>query len=286
MLGRRLRRARRTRTSRPCRTGGRGRCRGCRGRRRRPRGGSRSRSRSSAAAARAASRISSACSAGQRHLRGAGEEELVLGDLVDLVAVAGQEAGPLQRLFADQHRRHHRLVALGPDQLDREADQGQLQQHQVALQVGEARAGERAPPASMSIRPSSVPISRWSRGSKSNSGGSPTSRSDDRVLLGHPVGGVGVGQVGERGDEPVELGLDLLQLLLAGLDPLLQALHRRHQLLGVARRACLASPICLESGLALGLGALDLGQQLAAAGVEGEQLVDLRRRRRGAPAPP
>ena len=80
--------------------------------------------------------------AGQRHLRGAGEEELVLGDLVDLVAVAGQEAGPLQRLLADQHRRHHRLVPLGPDQLDREADQGQLQHHQVALEVGEAGAGE------------------------------------------------------------------------------------------------------------------------------------------------
>ena len=31
----------------------------------------------------------------------------------------------------------------------------------------------------------------------------------------------------------------------------------------------------LGEGLALGLGALDLGQQLAAAGVEGEQLVDL-----------
>ena len=31
----------------------------------------------------------------------------------------------------------------------------------------------------------------------------------------------------------------------------------------------------LGEGLALGLGVLDLGQQLAAAGVEGEQLVDL-----------
>jgi hypothetical protein len=36
--------------------------------------------------------------AGEADLGGAGEEELVLGDLVDLVAVAGEEAGPLQRL--------------------------------------------------------------------------------------------------------------------------------------------------------------------------------------------
>ena len=142
MLGRRLRRARRTRTSRPCRTGGRGRCRGCRGRRRRPRGGSRSRSRRSAGAGRSASRIWSACRPASGDLGGADEEELVLGDLVDLVAVAGKEAGPVQRLLADQHRRHDRLVALGADQLQREADQGQLEQHQVALQVGEAGARE------------------------------------------------------------------------------------------------------------------------------------------------
>src|SRR5207253_5243965 len=36
--------------------------------------------------------------AGEGDLVGAGEEELVLGDLVDLVAVARQEPGPLQRL--------------------------------------------------------------------------------------------------------------------------------------------------------------------------------------------
>ena len=97
---------------------------------------------------------------------------------------------------------------------------------------------------------------------------------DDRVLLGHPVGGVGVGQVGEGGGEPVEVGLDLLQLGLAGLDPLLQPLD-----LAISSSASLARLLgladLLGEGLALGLGVLDLGQQLAAAGVEGEQLVDL-----------
>ena len=80
--------------------------------------------------------------AGQRDLGGADQEELVLGDLVDLVAVAGQEAGPDQGLLADEDRRHDRLVALAADQLDREADEGQLEQDEVAHQVGEARARE------------------------------------------------------------------------------------------------------------------------------------------------
>ena len=139
--------------------------------------------------------------AGQRHLGGAGEEELVLGDLVDLVAVAGQEAGPLQRLFADQDRRHHRLVPLGPDQLDREADQGQLQHHQVALEVGEAGAGEAG---------AGLHVDQAQRGAdlevvarlEVELGALADLAQDDRVLLGHPVRRVGVGQVGQRDDEP------------------------------------------------------------------------------------
>ena len=53
-----------------------------------------------------------ACRAASGDLRGADEEEVVLGDLVDLLAVVGEEAGPEQRLLADQDRRDHRLVAL------------------------------------------------------------------------------------------------------------------------------------------------------------------------------
>ena len=55
---------------------------------------------------------------------------------------------------------------------------------------------------------------------------------------------------------------------------LLQPLHGRHQLLGVPA-GLLGLADLLGEGLALGLGALDLGQQLATAGVEAEQLVDL-----------
>ena len=77
---------------------------------------------------------------GQRDLRGADQEQLVAGDLVDHLPLAREEAGAEQRALADEHRRDHRNEPLGADQLDREAHQGQLDQHQVAQQVGEARA--------------------------------------------------------------------------------------------------------------------------------------------------
>ena len=179
--------------------------------------------------------------AGQRDLGGAGEEELVLGDLVDLVAVAGQEAGPVQRLLADQDRRHDRLVALAADQLDREADQGQLEQDQVALQVGEARAREprRRPPCR------SAPARCRSRGGRAarsrSSGRSPTSRRTTASSSVIPSGASGSGRLGSVARDPLELGLDLLQLGLAGLDPSPSApATLGDQLLGVLARA--ASP--------------------------------------------
>ena len=97
----------------------------------------------------------------------------------------------------------------------------------------------------------------------------------DRVLLGHPFRRIGVGQVRQCDGDPAELRLDLLQLLLAGLDPLLQPLHGRHQLRRVPPGLLLLADL-LRERLALGLGGLDLGQELAAADVEPEQLVDLR----------
>ena len=120
-----------------------------------------------------------------------------------------------------------------------------------------------------------MPISRWSRGSKSKLGRSPDLAQDDRVLLGHPVGGVGVGQVGQRGGDPLELGLDLLQLGLARLDPSPSAPARPPISSVGVLAALLRLADLLGERLALGLGALDLGQQLAAAGVEREQLVDV-----------
>jgi hypothetical protein len=98
---------------------------------------------------------------------------------------------------------------------------------------------------------------------------------DDRVLLGHPFGGVRVRQVGQGRGDPLQVGVDLLELGLARLDRLLQLGHRGH-LLTRLLPTLLGLADLLGDRLALGLCPLDPGQQLAAAGVEGEQLVDLR----------
>jgi hypothetical protein len=95
-----------------------------------------------------------------------------------------------------------------------------------------------------------------------------------RVLLGHPFGRVGIGQVGQGRGNALQIGVDLLELSLAGLDRLLQLGDGGHLLLRPLP-ALLGLADLLGDRLALGLGALDLRQQLAATGVEREQLVDL-----------
>ena len=126
----------------------------------------------------------------------------------------------------------------------------------------------------MSIRPSSVPSSRWSRGSKSNLGQLAHLASTTASSSAIPSGASGSGRLG-RPAASVEVGLDPLELGLALLDPPLQPGDRRHQL-GRVLAALLGLADLLGDRLALGLGALDPRQQLAATGVEVEQLVDLR----------
>ena len=76
----------------------------------------------------------------ERHLGRARQVELVLGQRVDLLLGVGQEAGAVQRLLAHEHRRDDRLEALAAEQLERPAHERELEQHERALQVGEARA--------------------------------------------------------------------------------------------------------------------------------------------------
>ena len=78
---------------------------------------------------------------GERHLRGAGQEQLVLGHAVDLLLGVGQHAGAEQSLLAHQHRRHDRGEALPLQQVERPLDERELEPHQRALEVDEARAG-------------------------------------------------------------------------------------------------------------------------------------------------
>ena len=147
---------------------------------------------------------------GERDLRGADEEELVALDLVDHLALAGEEPGAVERPLADQDRRHDRLEALGADGLDREADQRQLDHDQVAEQVGEARARGRGglldlDPAVLDAEVEVVadlevearPLADLAQ--------------RDRVVLA-AVGGVGMGQVRQRRRERVAALLDLGEL--------------------------------------------------------------------------
>ena len=77
---------------------------------------------------------------GQRHLGGADQVEVVLGQVVDLLLGVGEEAGAEERLLADEHRRDDRREALLAEQRQRPAHERQLEQHEIALEVGEARA--------------------------------------------------------------------------------------------------------------------------------------------------
>src|ERR1700689_3266628 len=77
---------------------------------------------------------------GECDLRCAGQKQVVLWHLIYLVAVPRQEAAPIKCLFSDQDWGDNRFMTLGPDQLDREADQRQLDQDKITLEVGEPRS--------------------------------------------------------------------------------------------------------------------------------------------------
>ncbi len=97
----------------------------------------------------------------ERHLGGADQVQVVVGQRVDLLLGVGQHAGAVQRLLADEHRRDHRLEPLAAQLLERVADERELEHHQVPAQVGEARArtaARRAP-----CRSAGPASSRWSR---------------------------------------------------------------------------------------------------------------------------
>ena len=81
----------------------------------------------------------------QRDLGGADEVQLVLGHVVDLLLGVRQKAGPVQRAFAHEHRRDHRFEAVPAQLLKRPAHERQLEHHEVAFQVGKARARQVAP---------------------------------------------------------------------------------------------------------------------------------------------
>ena len=81
-----------------------------------------------------------ACSDASAHLARADEVQLVVRQRVDLLLGVGQEAGAVQRLLAHEHRRDDRLEAVPAQPLQHPAHERELEQHEVAAQVGEPRA--------------------------------------------------------------------------------------------------------------------------------------------------
>ena len=82
------------------------------------------------------------CIAGERDLGGAGEEEAVLLELVDVRLLGREEARADHRLLADEHRRQHRREPGRGDVVEREAVEREREQRGVADDVAEPRSGE------------------------------------------------------------------------------------------------------------------------------------------------
>ena len=78
----------------------------------------------------------------ERDLRGAGEEEAVLLELVDVRLLGREEAGADHRLLAHEHGREHRCEPGGGDVIEREAVEREREERGVADDVAEARARE------------------------------------------------------------------------------------------------------------------------------------------------
>ena len=130
------------------------------------------------------------CRRRQRDLGGADQEQLGIGvrDGVDLLARLGEEARADERLLAHEHGRHDRREALADELVERVLRRSRRAAGRCRRAGRRSASPRRRAPRSMSIIPPAR--SRWSRGSKSNSGfGRLDDRVHRRVLLAHAVGG-------------------------------------------------------------------------------------------------
>ena len=141
---------------------------------------------------------------GERHLARAGQEQLVVGEPVDLLLGVGQQAGAEQRLLAHEHRRHDRLEAL------------LAERRRAPSAPARARAarGRRAGRRSASRPRARPPPCRSARRPARGGPGRPRARARrPRADLGVGVGGGRVRRVGQRGERGLQLGVDPRELL-------------------------------------------------------------------------
>ena len=153
----------------------------------------------------------------ERDLRGADEEQLVVGEPVDLLLGVGQEARAEERLLAHEHRRDHRLEALRAQALERPAHERELEQHEIALEVGEPRAGEARARLHVDQRAGELEVV----------GCGAAARLADRTDHGVGVGRIGARQVRQGAQRGRQLGVDRRKLLLELLLTLAGLAHPR-----------------------------------------------------------
>ena len=203
---------------------------------------------------------------GERDLARPDQVEVVVGEAVDLLLGVGQEAGAEERLLAHQHRRDHRLEACAAQQLERPADERELEQHELALQVGEARARH-----ARGARPCRSRCRRARGGRGRVRPASPTSR-DDRRPRRRRVGSGRLGSAASTASSSASTAASSLARAPSAAGDLAHRARspRRRPRPPAWRRR---SPRRL---VLLGAQRLELGQQLAPLLVEREHLVELR----------
>ena len=211
---------------------------------------------------------------GERHLGGARQVELVLGQRVDLLLGVGQEAGAVQRLLAHEHRRDR--PARSPSRRAARAPSARARAR--AARAGPSGRRSASPPRARP--PPCRPGRRAGRGGRGRScPASPTSRSTSSSS-----GAVGSGGFGTPASSGLQLLLDLADL---GLELLHLRGHAAHLL---DRGRCVAARALRLGDLVVG-GVLTGAQLLepraaARAGARRARAARrARRRRRGARAP-
>ena len=167
----------------------------------------------------------------ERDLGGADEEQLVLRQRVDLLLGVGQEAGPVQRLLAHEHRRDHRLEAMPAQLLQHPAHERELEHHEIAFQIGKART--RQTRGAIHVDPLPRQLQVIARLEVERAGRSPTSRTSSSS---GPGAARRIGQVGQRRQRRLEILFDRGQLALQLLRARGHPAHRRDLALALALR--------------------------------------------------
>ena len=140
----------------------------------------------------------------QGNLRGPDEIEVVGRNRIDLLTIGREEAGAVQGLLSDQHRRNHRSEAVGQEVVEGISNQGELEQDRLTLQVSETAARNLG--AAIHVHQ----IEAGAEGGEVRRREIEHRRSADPldllvVGIGHAVGGGVVDQIGNRRPDLVEL---------------------------------------------------------------------------------